>query len=198
MPRKVAMPAPRGRGRAKWGAAVRRVILRALRDGAKHYHAAELAGVDERTLKRWLAAGRANIEAVDLHDAGEGPEAELDDFGEFYLAVAEVRGRADQPAVRCIVRAIERGDVKAAQWWLERRRPAEYGQLVRSGRATVDELGDLHDDEQSDGEAILEALAVVVARTQTSARVDEVAGAHVDEVAGGAHVDEVAGGDGTR
>lgn len=105
------MPQP-GR-RTKLTPAVQEGIVSALRAGSSRATAAEFAGIDKATLRRWMARG------------AEEEEESL--YAGLRAAVREAESRAKVAAVGCIATAIRDGDCRAAMWWLERKLPAEYG-----------------------------------------------------------------------
>lgn len=146
LPRRAVAPAlpidPTGR---KFGPEVRAKIIAALDRGATQRLAAELAGVDERSVKRWLAQGReclAERETWD-RDGQHGDPPALDGYAVFVLEVAQARARADFDLIDVITQACRRGDWRAALALLGRRRPAEFGEhLAVSGAVVDDESGE--------------------------------------------------------
>lgn len=100
------------------------VITRALRGGNTRADAAVYAGMDASTLRRWMHADarvqRAIVEAeaqarvrmaTIVSDAAFGRPAQYDDAGNQ-------------------IRAEQKPDPDRAQWWLERRDPANWGRRV--------------------------------------------------------------------
>lgn len=110
-------------------------VIRALEEGARaglyRVELARLAGVDERTLYRWLEAAAADEEAGNtdslharLRHALTRAEAEAE---ESMLALVR-----DAATIRTVLDrkgdAVEvDGDWRAAAWFLERRYPSKYG-----------------------------------------------------------------------
>jgi len=90
---------------------VRDKVVMALSIGNYRKDAAGFAGVDPRTLHRWLAKGRSD-------PGGE--------YGGFARDVAEAEGRAKIAALGCVQKAARDGDWRAAAWLLERKHPAEF------------------------------------------------------------------------
>jgi hypothetical protein len=135
---------PRG---LKFGPAVRGSVLEALGLGATQKLAAELAGIDPRTLKSWLARGRENLGLIaEWEAAGEvGPMPELDRFGRFALEVGQARAKADMKLVGHVTEAAEAGEWRAALALLARRRPAEFGDHLAVTPATIDDDGQRQD-----------------------------------------------------
>jgi hypothetical protein len=96
-------------------------VLDALRAGNTRRAAAQYAGVDDRSLRRWIERF--------VHFAAAIEKAEAD---------AEVRHVAN------IARAAQEGTWQASAWWLERRRPDDYGRRERidvTVRQTAERLG---------------------------------------------------------
>lgn len=103
------------------------VILKAVAAGLPNETAAKLAGIDVRTLYAWKRRGKA----------GEEP------FVQFLHALMRHQAEAVAKAVEAIRAAAERGEWRAAAWWLERRHPDEYGsdrKRLRELARMVDEL----------------------------------------------------------
>jgi hypothetical protein len=69
-----------------------------------------LAGIDETTFSRWMAAG----------EKGKQP------FADFAKAVKKAEEEAVRKHVAVITKAAEK-NWQAAAWWLERRYPADFG-----------------------------------------------------------------------
>lgn len=86
-------------------------IVKAIRAGVSLSGAAKSAGIGERTLFDWLSRGRA----------GEVP------FEQFSQRVREAEGHAETFVVSKLFEQIEDGNVGATCFWLERRRPEEWG-----------------------------------------------------------------------
>lgn len=98
---------------------IRKSILGDLATGNTRACAAARAGVSDRTLRRWLAAGRA----------GRAP------YVSFLSAVKKAEQDAQAFCVRTILAASKKS-WQAAAWFLERRYPTEFG----SNRAELAEL----------------------------------------------------------
>lgn len=104
------------------------VILKAVAAGLPNETAAKLAGVTARTLYTWKKKGKA----------GEEP------FVQFLHALMRSQADAVAKAVEAIRSAAERGEWRAAAWWLERRHPDLYGsdrKRLRELEKLVNELG---------------------------------------------------------
>jgi hypothetical protein len=106
-------------------AETRAALCDALERGCTRKDAAALAGIAESTLFQWLAAGR---------------DDEAHRFVELLQAVEHAEAQASQVAVGTIRTAMDKGDWKAAAWWLERRRRRTWGkpQVVRAPPGRVD------------------------------------------------------------
>lgn len=96
--------------------------------------AAETQGITGRTLKRWLARGRAALEAAanvapDLIER-DGDLLKLVDVEEqpYVRLVFEVDRATARAEAHYTQRLYLAEDWRAAAWWLERRRSRDYGQ----------------------------------------------------------------------
>ena len=105
--------------------AVRKSILDAVRLGTGLYRAAELAGVSSQSFRRYMRKGE--------EEAAEGRRTTA---AKFVADVSKQTAHIGHLMEGSVVHAALHGrDVKAAQWWLERRLPDEYG---RHDKVTVD------------------------------------------------------------
>ena len=104
--------AERGR-RTKLTPEVTDRLVQALALGNYRQDAADFAGIDVATLRRWMARGRA---------ASEGLYAEL------YEAVRAAEARAKITATGCITKAARDGEWRAAAWWLQRKFPHQFSE----------------------------------------------------------------------
>lgn len=150
----------------RFGPEARKVILTALRKGATQRLAAELAGIDPRTLKGWLARGREQLTAIaEWERDGEiGDPPPIDAYGRFVLEVAQARASADVDLVDAVTdAAINRGEWRAGLALLARRRPAEFGEHVTLGSATVDEETQ---ERKDNADELLDRLALLARRTR--------------------------------
>jgi hypothetical protein len=91
---------------------VRTKLLDALRAGNFRGPAAFYAGVSSRVLREWMTDGKRNP---------SGPH------GEFRRRVLEAEKGAEIANVANILKAAQKGDWKAAAWWLERKANARWG-----------------------------------------------------------------------
>ncbi len=96
--------------RSKFTAKRRETIIEALRRGNSRRTAAALAGVDHKSITRWLQRG------------AEAPDGST--WRQFAEAVAHAEAAAAGEMVEIIRRdAVVEGNAKSAMWWLERRDP---------------------------------------------------------------------------
>jgi CRP-like cAMP-binding protein len=91
----------------KFSPFVERAILSSLRAGATRTAASEAAGIHRDTFREWARANSA-----------------------FSAAVEKAEAQAEANAVR-VVRTAMADHWQAAAWWLERRRPNEFGRIDR-------------------------------------------------------------------
>lgn len=96
----------------KYSPEIHGAILGAMRAGAGFPRACIIAGISQPTGRAWLALGRSDEDA---------PTAQL--AREVDAIVADRLAKLESIALNA---ALEDGDVKAAQWLLERLLPAEY------------------------------------------------------------------------
>lgn len=90
-------------------------LLQALRAGNFRNVAAEWAGIEDRTLRNWMAKGQA--EKKGRHR-------------DFFRRVMEAEQAAEIRAVGLLMKAAE-NDAKHAAWWLERKFPERWGRKDR-------------------------------------------------------------------
>ena len=95
---------------------VQEKIIQALHLGNHRKHAAAYAGIDEATLRRWIARGR---------DSDDEP------YTSFRKAVEQAEAKAQVMAMGCITKAARDGDWRAGAWILERRAPEHYAPRSR-------------------------------------------------------------------
>jgi hypothetical protein len=100
---------------------MRGILIAMYRMGRTDEEAAVMAGIGESTLKVILKRGEIASRGTDINS----PEAKL------FEAVRKAKVESCVMPVETIMRAIEHGDVRAAQWWLEKKRPKEFGAIAR-------------------------------------------------------------------
>lgn len=124
----------------KWTPELGAVIVNGCRIGLFRYLAAEIAGVSERTVKRWIDRGRRQWTEAEARLA-EDPEAEfvLDEFGEWYGDVIAAEAQAEQARVNTIL-AASLTDPKWAEWWLRRKKNKRYNAAAPDDNVPV--IGD--------------------------------------------------------
>jgi hypothetical protein len=91
---------------------VESIILEAMRRGATYRVAGLAAGVSQQTIFHWLRQGRRS-------KSGK--------FVKFLKSLRQVQAQALAACAARVLEAVDAGDVKAAQWFLERRAPEDYG-----------------------------------------------------------------------
>jgi hypothetical protein len=91
---------------------VESIILEAMRRGATYRVAAAAAGVSQSTIFHWLRLGRRSKRGK---------------FFKFLKCLRQVQAQALAACAARVMDAVDAGDVKAAQWFLERRAPEDYG-----------------------------------------------------------------------
>lgn len=102
---------------------VSEAILRAIRIGVPQKYAAQGAGVDEHTLKRWLARGREWMDEPE-----KAPAAERD-YAHFAHEVVRAKGQAVSYAVGLLRREMTKGGssgVRAIIEWLRTQAADEF------------------------------------------------------------------------
>ena len=90
---------------------VQEKIVQALHLCSHRKHAAEFAGIEERTFRRWM-------------DRGKNPNDH--EYAAFRAAVVEAEAKAKVMAMGCITKAARDGDWRPAAWLVERRAPEHY------------------------------------------------------------------------
>lgn len=143
MTRKAKKPA--GGRPSKLTPALEKEIVGYLEGGNFREVAAELAGVDKATMRRWVQRGRREPSGL---------------WGSFARRVREAERRAEANMLRIVVLGAAE-DPKHAEWFLERKFPERWGRkdsvkAELAGRVSFDGLADLlrmgHDDDD-DAEA---------------------------------------------
>lgn len=127
------MPAP-----SKATPARMEAIVKCLRRGNYRKVAALKAGISERTLVAWLAAGRANLDAV------EAGTEQLDDMGRFLQRVEKAEAAAEEWIVdKALKLAVDAGKPDVLLKFLERRYPDRWGrrqlEIVRGAADVAEE-----------------------------------------------------------
>jgi len=108
---------PRTLGRpTKFTPDVRARIISAIRNGNTYDAAANYGGVTYSIYREWMKRGE---------DEGVG------DFFDFFEAVKKAEAEAEVESVALIRRSAKEGQWQAAAWFLERRKPSEWGRRDR-------------------------------------------------------------------
>ncbi|MFF4543587.1 hypothetical protein ACFY1J_04980 [Streptomyces sp. NPDC001406] len=151
--RKARRPSSRGGRPRLLSEEVEQRLVAASRTGVAVELAAEMAGISRTTFLRWMAEGRAEVEA---RDAGEAPDPELEEYAALYERVRTARATAAARAMANIRRVADGGivtrvttrrfrdsvtgeiveetvedrtspDWRADAWYLERQHREHYG-----------------------------------------------------------------------
>tara|TARA_Y100000401_G_scaffold111526_1_gene109873 strand:- start:270 stop:737 length:468 start_codon:yes stop_codon:yes gene_type:complete len=97
---------------------VREALLSGIRIGMAYHIAAQKVGVRPGTVKDWLTAGRKDDAKPQYRD--------------FLIRYEQAKAEAEGTMLERITKAAaQEGDVKAAQWYLERMYPERYGKQAR-------------------------------------------------------------------
>lgn len=118
----------------KLNARLTRRIVKEIEQGNFRKHAAEVAGVDERTVKEWMRKGQR-------------PDAR-DPYKSFAAAVIRAEAKAISDGVKEIAAARKKGDTRATQWFLSRKAPNEWGDKARQAlKEAIDTVLEVVEDE---------------------------------------------------
>ncbi len=106
--------------------------------------ACKRAGITDRTLRRWLAEGRKELEAA---EADVGPDDDLDEsklgpYAVFLRKVEKTEANVESGLVRSLV-FDEDARPEDKRWFLERRHPKRYGKGAMRVELTGREGGPL-------------------------------------------------------
>ena len=107
----------RAKGRpTKFTPDVRTRIIAAIRNGNTYEASANYGGICYSLLREWIVRGE---------------EDESGDFLEFVEAVKKAEAEAEVESVALIRRSAQDGQWQAAAWFLERRKPSDWGRKDR-------------------------------------------------------------------
>lgn len=107
----------RAKGRpTKFTHDVRTRIIAAIRNGNTYEASANYGGISYDSLRGWLNRGE---------DEAEG------EFFEFFNAIKKAEAEAEVESVALIRRSAQDGQWQAAAWFLERRKPSDWGRRDR-------------------------------------------------------------------
>lgn len=127
-PKAPGLPTGKGNGgRTLWTAPRRKTIIEGVRKGHYRKTVALTVSVDERTIKRWVADGRQNLDQV--HEG----KVKINTYGQWVLDLDAAEAEAEIEALDIVInvardsKADARVRVQAAQWYLERKHPKRYG-----------------------------------------------------------------------
>jgi hypothetical protein len=135
-------------------------ILECAARGCSRKTCAQIASISERTLRHWLAKGRENIYAVE-DTLLAGGQAEIDDYGEFFLQFEVNEAIVKQAAHKCILLEIEAGNLEAAKFLLQTKEPETYGRGTKFTLSTLDGEG----QEVDVAALLIERLATIEERS---------------------------------
>ncbi len=90
--------------------------------------ACAIANISEAAFYKWQARGRELLEAI---EQGNDIDAADEIYVEFVESIERARYISCLPAVDTIQKAIKMGDVKAAEKFLSRRMPGQFGDYER-------------------------------------------------------------------
>ncbi len=105
--------APAGRTDLRNDASVCEKIKGALIAGNTYAAACRVARINQSTFYRWMKQGNSAPEGTLARD--------------FFEMVEDATTQAEHRNIMCIQKAAGKGNWQAAAWWLERRRPNDYG-----------------------------------------------------------------------
>lgn len=112
---------------------VEKRIVDALKEGHSYATSARKGGITENTLREWIRRG----EGRDDRDDPKGR------YATFATKVREADYEAEDEAVAVVRSKFVSGDaavaLRAAQWWLQRRRPTEWGEAKDAEPLTQEE-----------------------------------------------------------
>lgn len=134
-------------------------FLEHLGSGLWRHNAAELVGVHEETIKKWMSKGRAELEDASEQLETTGVMPKLGRYASFACRVLAVEARTESEMVGVVTR-IARAKrnpelaLKAATWWLERKRNLLYGR----GAFRLEVNTNAPEDEDDVAEAVLDKL----------------------------------------
>lgn len=94
-----------------------KTLLDAIRGGADINTASQLAGINYRTVYRWVERGQRENERI---EQGLEPLADETEFLVLWQSMRKARAEAITRNVALIQKAAQQGDWRAAAWWLER------------------------------------------------------------------------------
>jgi hypothetical protein len=94
-----------------------RLFVQSIKAGNDKKVAADVAGIGETTLYRWL----------EIADQPDAPE----EYREFRESLTQAEAEAEVRAVALIRQAAEEGKWQAASWWLERKHNERWGNKIK-------------------------------------------------------------------
>lgn len=122
------VPAPHQGRPSKLTAKTKKKLFEAIELGATYIDACGYAGVNARTVRRWVEQGEQDLEA-------DPPT--LSEFALFVDGLREAEGKAVVKWMAKIEKAASEGNWQAAAWKLERRYPERYGRRIFEATTTT-------------------------------------------------------------
>lgn len=117
-------------------------VINAARAGVSRRGAAEAARVDQATLFRWLALGRDGV-------------APYREFRERFL---EAEAGAEREVVDALMEQARGGHVQAICFWLERRRPRDWGKTEAVANEDAAGVSEQEADDLAVAKSVVAAL----------------------------------------
>lgn len=146
---------------SKFTPEVRNRILSAIRNGNTYEASAQYGGISYSLLREWIVQGEQD-------QAGE--------FLEFVEALKKAEAEAEVESVALIRRSAQEGQWQAAAWFLERRKPSEWGRKDRHEVAQTNlniNWDDLTENELERIAAGEDAATVLASRSQPANRAEK-------------------------
>lgn len=138
-------------------------IVGHLEGGDTRKIAAGRVGIGERTLQRWIARGRDNLEMVDASADDElGNPVEVDAYGAFLQRVISAESTKRSEILSKIDKQVA-DDWRAGAWLLERVDGREFGRGLKVEGIVRDEDGEEH----SAADVLLDRLGEIIEREQS-------------------------------
>ncbi len=151
-------------------------IALAVSEGHYLQHAAAAAGVARSSVHSWLARGRKARERL---DGGGEPQPDEEPYLDFLEALEGAERCAAELGIAPIRAAMERGDWRAAAWYLERRFPGHWRPGADGGARDEEDAAAAFAAERAASEELLarlKRLAEVNAEAEERERRDAAAG----------------------
>lgn len=117
-------------------------ITSAISIGGTYEHACRYGGITHQTFRNWILRGEAELQrrAGGRVKPGTAQWQAEQPYVDFYEAVREAEADAANRWLYKIQESIEGGDVRSAQWMLERRYPKDYARRNYAKIEGMDQL----------------------------------------------------------